>query len=135
MNKIKDSWEIIPADSKTGLFLPENWMYNEGLVKQEQKIIHDMLKLFISGEYGYYFSEIHEHNRPEEIDNLEYKRLYHTPLPFFHETGEYNSIDVAYTEDYSLCHLDEHYTYYAISLRGSSFSSALTEYVRVERKT
>ena len=140
MNKIKDGWEIIPADSETGLFLPENWMYNEGLAKQEQKIIHDMLKLFISGEYGYYFSEIHEHDRPEEIDNLEYKRLYYTPLPFFHETGEYNSIDVAY-KSYSLSNRlfqkisTENYTYYAISLHGSSFSSALTEYVRVERKT
>tara|TARA_R110002073_G_scaffold179269_2_gene337786 strand:+ start:11052 stop:11432 length:381 start_codon:yes stop_codon:yes gene_type:complete len=126
MNKIKDSWEIIPAGSETGLFLPENWMYNEGLAKQECKIIHDMLKLFIPGEYGYYFSEIHEHDKPEELNNLEYKRVYYTPVDFYYMSGEYNIITTRSTEDY---------TYYAISLHGSSFASALTEYVRVERKT
>jgi hypothetical protein len=126
---IKNGWEIIPSDSKTGLFMEEMWMEEEDfpLINKEQKIIHDMLKLFIPGEYGYYFSEIHEHNRPEDIPHGEdaWKRVYYTPLDFFYESGEYNIISVAYTEDY---------TYYAISLHGCSFSSALTEYVRVAKE-
>ena len=123
-NVIKDGWEIIPADSKTGLFMKENWMYNEGPAKQEQDILHDMLKLFIPGEYGYYFSETHEHDEPEELEDFEYKTVYYTPLDFYYESGEYSRVEVAYTEDYA---------YYAISLHGCSFASALTEYVRVAR--
>jgi|TARA_R110001583_G_scaffold2282_1_gene16815 hypothetical protein len=121
---IVDGWEIIPSDAKEGLFMEEMW------VEEEQQIIHDMLKLFIPEEYGYYFSETHEHDEPEDIPHGEdvtgsvWKRVYRTPLPLYHETGEYNCIDVAYTEDY---------TYYAISLHGCSFASALTEYVRVAK--
>jgi len=83
-----------------------------------------MLKLFIPGEYGYYFSETHEHDEPEELEDFEYKTVYYTPLDFYYESGEYSRVEVAYTEDYA---------YYAISLHGCSFASALTEYVRVAR--
>ena len=129
---IVDGWEIIPSDAKEGLFMEEMWVEEEDfpLINKEQQIIHDMLKLFFPGEYGYYFSEIHEHDEPEDIPHGEdvtgsvWKRVYRTPLPLYHETGEYNCIDVAYTEDY---------TYYAISLHGSSFASADTQFVRVAK--
>jgi len=134
-NKIVDGWEIIPSDAKEGLFMEENWMKEEDfpLINKEQQIIHDMLKLFIPGEYGYYFGEIHEHDDPEDIPHGEgiwkngegiWKTVYNTPRDFYYRASEYNSIDVAYTEDY---------TYYAISLHGCSLASALTEYVRIKQ--
>ena len=123
---IKNGWEIIPSDSKAGLFMEEMWMEEEDfpLINKEQQIIHDMLKLFIPGEYGYYFSETHEHDEPEDIPHDEdvWKRVYYTPLDFYYESGEYNIISTAYTEDY---------IYYSISLHGCSMASALTEYVRI----
>ena len=125
---IKNGWEIIPSDSKAGLFMEEMWMEEEDfpLINKEQQIIHDMLKLFIPGEYGYYFSETHEHDEPEDIPHGEdvWKRVYYTPLDFYYESGEYNIISTAYTEDY---------IYYSISLHGCSMASALTEYVRIAK--
>ena len=125
MNKIIDGWEIIPACSRTGIFMKENWMHNEGHAKLEQDILQDMLKLFIPGGYGYYFNEIHEHDKPEELEDLKFRDVYYTPLDFYYVSGEYNIIKTASTEDY---------TYYAISLHGCSFASALTEYVRVSKE-
>tara|TARA_R100000773_G_scaffold38118_1_gene33221 strand:- start:828 stop:1226 length:399 start_codon:yes stop_codon:yes gene_type:complete len=129
--KIIDNWEICKPDDK-GLYAFDGLSYlddehkdDSSLIYQEQKLILDMLKLFITGEYGYYFSEVHTHERPEELDSLEFKRVYYTPVDFYHKSGEYNCISVAYTEDY---------TYYAISLHGCSFASALTEYVRVAKQ-
>ena len=128
MHPIENGWEIIP-DSVEVIhalsYLDSEFKDDFPLIYKEQKLILDMLKLFITGEYGYYFSETHEHERPEELDNLEWKRVYNTPLPFYYKAGEYNSIDVAYTKEY---------TYYAISLHGCDFASALTEYVRVRFK-
>ena len=128
--KIIDNWEICKPDDK-GLYAFDGLSYlddehkgDSSLIYQEQKLILDMLKLFITGEYGYYFSEVHTHERPEELDSLEFKRVYYAPVDFYHKSGEYNCISVAYTEDY---------TYYAISLHGCSFESALTEYVRVAK--
>ena len=129
--KIIYNWEICKPDDK-GLYAFDGLSYlddehkdDSSLIYQEQKLILDMLKLFITGEYGYYFSEVHTHERPEELDSLEFKRVYYTPVDFYHKSGEYNCISVAYTEDY---------TYYAISLHGCSFASALTEYVRVAKQ-
>ena len=129
-NKIIDGWEICKPNAK-GLYafhalsyLDNEFKDEHPLIYQEQKLIIDMLKLFITEHYGYYFSETHEHDRPKELDDLEYKRLYYTPLDFYYKSGEYNCIDVAYTKEY---------TYYAISLHGCDFASALTEYVRVKR--
>tara|TARA_R110000824_G_scaffold134441_1_gene297439 strand:+ start:111 stop:530 length:420 start_codon:yes stop_codon:yes gene_type:complete len=130
MNKIINGWEMCEPKSERlyafgdDEYFEENFKEDYPLLYKEQRIIQDMLKLFISGEYGYYFSETHEHERPEELDDLEYNRVYYTPLPLYYETGEYNCIDVAYSKDY---------VYYAISLHGCSFSSALTEYVKVYR--
>jgi len=128
---IVDGWEIIPSDAKEGLFMEEMWVEEEdySLYNKEQQIIHDMLKLFIPGEYGYYFSEIgfHEHGEPEDIPEFTYdkwKRVYRTPLDFYHKSGGYNIITTTSTEDY---------TYYAISLHGSSFASADTQFVRVAK--
>ena len=146
--KFKDGWEIIPADSNAGLFMEEGWMEEENLplkfkivysvINKEQQIIHDILKLFIPGEYGYYFSEAHEHDEPDDIPydgcpcpdccptgrKYLWERVYYTPPGLVSKTGEYNIISVAYTEDY---------TYYAISLHGCSLASALTEYVRIKQ--
>jgi len=131
MHPIENGWEMIPGNTPVaGLchldvsHLVSEYKEEFPLIYKEQVVIHDLLKLFITDEYGYYFSETHEHERPEELDSLEYKRLYYTPLDFYYKAGEYNSIDVAYTKEY---------TYYAISLHGCSFASALTEYVRVAR--
>ena len=133
MNKIINGWETCKPNAQ-GLYafhglsyLDQEFKDDHPLMCKEQKLILDMLKLFIPGEYGYYFSEIHEHERPEELDDLEYSRVYYTPLPFAYQSGEYNCIDVAYTEDY---------TYYAISLHVDihGFASALTEYVRVPKE-
>ena len=126
-NKIIECWEITPSDSKTGLFMEEMWREEEDspLINKERQIIHDMLKLFIPGEYGYYFSETHEHDKPEDIPEGVWKRVYYTPLDFYYESGEYNIINTVSTKDY---------VYYSISLHGSSFSSALTEYVRVAKE-
>ena len=123
------SWEIIPSDSKTGLFMPEMWMDEEDcpLSNKEQQIIHDMLKLFISGEYGYYFCEVHDSPRPKDIPEFTegvWKKVYDTPLDFYYKSGEYNTITTRTTEDY---------IYYAISLHGCSMASALTQFVRVKR--
>ena len=129
--KIIDNWEICKPDDKglyafDGLsYLDDEYKDDSSLIYQEQKLILDMLKLFITGEYGYYFSEVHTHERPEELDSLEFKRVYYTPVDFYHKSGEYNCINVAYTEDY---------TYYAISLHGCIFACALTEYVRVAKQ-
>ena len=125
--KFKDGWEIVPSDSKTGLFMQENWMYNEGQAKQEQDILHDMLKLFIPGEYGYYFCEVHDSPRPKDIPEFTegvWKNVYYTPAAFYYKSGEYNIITTTSTEDYA---------YYAISLHGCSFASALTEFARVAK--
>ena len=46
--KFKDGWEIIPADSKVGLFMEEDWEERlSPLIDKEQQIIYNMLKLFI----------------------------------------------------------------------------------------
>ena len=138
MNKIIDGWEVCPKHSQ-GLYafsdeeyFSENFKEDYPLVYKEQRIIQDMLKLLIPGEYGYYDAETHKHDKPEDIpeflrDDGErvWKTVYDTPLDFYYRAGEYNSIDVAYTEDY---------TYYDISLHGCSFASAPTEYVRVAKK-
>ena len=129
-NQIKDGWEITPSNIAGGPFqkdrkyLEEEFKEDWPLVYKEQLLIYDLLKLLITGDCGYYFNEIHEHEQPEELNNLEWKRVYHTPRDYYKQSGEYNTVDVAYTEDY---------TYYAISLHGCSFSSALTEYVRVAK--
>lgn len=131
--KIVDGWEMIPADSKTGLFMEETWKKRPErdrfhLTNEEQQIIHDMLKLFVRGHYGYYFSELHDHEQPEDIPVRghvdSWTKVYYTPNDLFYDTGQYNSIDTASTKDY---------VYYAISLNGSSLASALTEYVRIPK--
>jgi len=131
-NVIKDGWEVCPKNTH-GLYsfaddeyFSENFKEEYPLVYKEQRIIHDMLKLFIPEEYGYYFSETHEHDEPEDIPHGKgvWKRVYYTPLGFYSKTGEYNIISVSYTEDY---------TYYAVSLHGCNFASALTEYVRIAK--
>ena len=131
MNKIVDNWEIIPSGcTASGMFIPENWdevgLEEYPLIIKEQRVIHDMLKLFIPGEYGYYFSVAHEHDKPEDIPKSEsvWKTVYDTPLAFYYKAGEYNTITTASTEDY---------VYYAISLHGSSLASALTEFVKRDR--
>lgn len=99
-------------------------MYNEGQAKLEQDILLDMLKLFITNkaeEYGYYFSEVHEHKRPEDIPT-QWSTVYYSPVHHYYDSGEYNIIETASTKDY---------VYYSISLHGSSFASALTEYVKI----
>jgi len=130
---IKNGWEIMPSGYKTGLFGLRQYMEEEDspLINKEREIIYNMLKLFIPGEYGYYFIETHEHDEPEDIPEYAkgvWERVYYTPMPFYYESGEYNSIDVAYSRSKT-----EDYTYYAISLHGCSFASALTEYVRVAK--
>ena len=130
MNKIVNGWEVCEPKSERlyafgdDEYFEENFKEDYPLIYKEQRIIQDMLKLIIPADYDYYFSETHTHERPEELDDLKYNRVYYTPLPLYHQSGEYNCIDVAYTEDY---------VYYAISLHGCSFASALTEYVRIAR--
>ena len=133
-NVIKDGWEIIPKNTQ-GLYafsddeyFEENFKEEYPLVYKEQRIVQDMLKLFIPGEYGYYFSETHEHDEPEDIPHGKgvWKTVYYTPVAFYSKAGEYNIIETVSTEDY---------IYYAISLHGSGFASALTEYVRVARQS
>tara|TARA_R100000664_G_C2754112_1_gene141632 strand:- start:479 stop:874 length:396 start_codon:yes stop_codon:yes gene_type:complete len=129
MNNVVNGWEMVPADVdfNSGIFMEENWMNRESpLINTEQQIIYNMLKLFIPGDYGYYFSEIHEHDKPEEIPQGKdlWSTVYYTPSDFYYRSGEYNIIHTASTEDY---------TYYAISLHGCHFSAALTEYVRVSK--
>ena len=133
MNNLINGWEVSePTGDRLYAFgddeyLIKNFKEEYPLIYKEQRIIQDMLKLFIPADYGYYFSETHEHEEPEDIppygEHL-WKTVYYTPLPLYYESGEYNIIQVAYTEDY---------IYYAISLHGSSFASALTEYVRITR--
>ena len=127
--KLVDGWEIIPSDTKEGLFMPEMWMVEENypLINKEQQIILDMLRLFIPGEYGYYFGEIHGHDDPEDIPEFtdgKWSEVYYTPLDYYYESGEYNIIKTTATEDY---------IYYAISRHGCSMASALTEYVRIAK--
>ena len=126
--KFKDGWEIIPADSKAGLFMEEDWEERlSPIIDKEQQIIYNMLKLFIPEEYGYYFDEIHEHDEPEDIPHGEgvWRTVYSTPLGFYYKAGEYNIINTTSTEEY---------IYYAIGLHGCSLQSALTEYVRVPKE-
>jgi len=133
MNKLKNGWEVITNKNSHELFarLDDPQYYGpefqdeHPLIYKEQSIILDLLNLFINGEFCYYFNEVHDSPEPEDLENLDWKRLYYTPVDFYYKSGEYNSIDVAYTDGF---------TYYAISLHGSSFCSALTEYVRVPSK-
>ena len=141
---IKDGWQIIPADykntaySSTGYYssqpesyFKEQFAEDHPLVYKEQMIIRDMLKIFIPEgvEYGYYFSEVHGGDRPRDVptEYEDWREVYHTPAPYYCKSGEYNTIDVSSTDKI----VD--YVYYAISVHGSSFQSALTEYVRVAK--
>ena len=132
MNKLINGWEVSePTGDRLYAFGDDEYVLGSKeeypLIYKEQRIIQDMLKLFIPADYGYYFSETHEHEEPEDIpphDKDVWKTVYYTPLPLYYDSGEYNIIQVAYTEDY---------IYYAISLHGSSFASALTEYVRIAK--
>jgi len=130
-----DGWYMFNSSDEDGLFSPEDWEVSEKypLVAAEQKVIHSMLKLFVKGDYGHYFSEIHETDEPSDLptqwdENDEkkeekiWKTVYDTPLSYYYQAGEYHHISV---------HRSKEFTYYAISLRGCSFQSALTEYVRI----
>ena len=130
-----DGWYMFNSSDEDGLFSPEDWEVSEKypLVAAEQKVIHSVLKLFVKGDYGHYFSEIHETDEPSDLptqwdENDEkkekeiWKTVYDTPMSYYYQAGEYHHISV---------HRSKEFTYYAISLRGCSFSSALTEYVRI----
>ena len=104
------------------------------------KVIYLIVEMFIRNqatEYGYYFSESHETDEPSDLptqwgENDEkkeeeiWKTVYNTPLSYYYQAGEYHHISV---------HRSKEFTYYGISLRGCSFSSALTEYVRIRNET
>ena len=136
-----DGWYVYKSSDEDGLFMPEMWDYETmkeeyPLVYQEMKVIYSILEMFIKSqatEYGYYFSETHETDEPSDLptqwdENDEkkeeeiWKTVYNTPLSYYYQAGEYHHISV---------HRSDEFTYYAISLRGCSFSSALTEYVRI----
>tara|TARA_Y100001951_G_scaffold47871_1_gene37775 strand:+ start:30 stop:461 length:432 start_codon:yes stop_codon:yes gene_type:complete len=139
---IKDGWQIIPADykntaySSTGYYssqpesyFKEQFAEDHPKLYKEHMIIRGILELAIPGEYGYYFSEVHEHDKPTDIPDVPrgedgWRVVYDTPLALYHSTGEYSLICYTNTEEYS---------YYSISLHGSSFQSALTEYVRIAK--
>jgi hypothetical protein len=137
MENTNNGWYIHKSSDNEGLFMSEMWDWEtlEDFPKivAEQKIILSMLKLFIKGEYGYYFSETHETEEPSDLptqwdENDEKKKekvwetVYSTPDSYYNSSSEYNYISV---------HRSKEFTYYAISLHGCSFSSSLTEYVRI----
>ena len=136
-----DGWYVYKSSDEDGLFMPEMWDYETmkeeyPLVHQEMKVIYSILEMFIrtqATEYGYYFSETHETDEPSDLptewdENDEkkeekiWKTVYDTPMSYYYQAGEYHHISV---------HRSDEFTYYAISLHGCSFQSALTEYVRI----
>jgi hypothetical protein len=130
-----DGWYVYNSSDENGLFSPEDWEFSEKypLVAAEQKVILSMLKLFVKGDYGHYFSEIHETDEPSDLptqwdengekkDKEIWKTVYDTPAAYYYKSYEYNIIKT---------HRTKEFTYYAISLHGSSLASALTEYVRI----
>ena len=133
-----DGWYMFNSSDEDGLFSPEDWEVSEKypLVAAEQKVIHSVLKLFVKGDYGHYFSETHETDEASDLatqwdENDEkkekeiWKTVYDTPMSYYYQAGEYHHISV---------HRSKEFTYYAISLRGCSFQSALTEYVRIRNE-
>ena len=138
-----DGWYVYKSSDDDGLFMPEMWDWelldDFPLVKQELKVIYSLLEMLIRSqatEYGYYFSESHETDEPSDLptqwdENDEkkeeeiWKTVYNTPLSYYYQAGEYHDISV---------HRSKEFTYYGISLRGCSFQSALTEYVRIRNE-
>ena len=130
-----DGWYMFNSSDEDGLFSPEDWEVSEKypLVAAEQKVIHSVLKLFVKGDYGHYFSEIHETDEPSDLptqwdENDEkkeeeiWKTVYFTPDAYYNKSYSYNIIKT---------HRSDEFTYYAISLHGCDFQSAPTEYVRI----
>ena len=135
-----DGWYVYKSSDEDGVFMPEMWdwetLEDYPLVQQEVKVIYSLLEVLIRSqatEYGYYFNETYQTDEPSDLptqwdENGEkkeeeiWKTVYDTPTAYYSKAGEYHHISV---------HRSKEFTYYAISLRGCSFQSALTEYVRI----
>ena len=132
-----DGWYVYKSSDDDGLFMPEMWDWESlndfPLVQQELKVIYSLLEMLIRSqatEYGYYFSESHETDEPSDLQKPTirgvWSTVYDTPASYYNQAHEYHHISTSYSKEF---------TYYGISLRGCSFSSALTEYVRIRNET
>ena len=134
-----DGWYVYKSSDEDGLFMPEMWDWETleeyPLVQQEVKVIYSLLEVLIRSQapvYGYYFGEMHDEEpsdlptqwdeNDEKKEEKIWKTVYNTPDAYYSKAYEYHGIST---------HRSDEFTYYAISLHGCSFQSALTEYVRI----